>query len=232
MGPPPPARHPELWQAELWAPHGRAESKGDCSAPYPGHSPDVLPREPGRGPEKCLSLVFTTCHLFRTALQLGLTLGPGLRTRSQTHSSHRKIRTQDQAVSLLALQKLMLTHLRVCREPGVSGQSGFRPLPRSRRPRSPLEWQQYGLELPKGCTNRRSSFQNIVGDARSPSGSGPASLLFPFLRLPAVMWRPPPAPAPLPPRTQPGLTTTSPNSEGHRGPGSPALPGKGCERQP
>lgn len=125
-------------------------------------------------------------------------MGPGLRTRSQTHSSHRKIRTQDQAVSLLALQKLMSTHLRVCREPGVSGQSGFRPLPRSRRPRSPLEWQQYGLDLPKGCTNRRSSFQNIVGDARSPSGSGPASLLFPFLRLPAVMWRPPPAPAPLP----------------------------------
>lgn len=111
----------------------------------------------------------------------------------------------------------------------MSGQSGLRPLSRSRRPRSPLEWQQCELELPKGCTDRRSSFQNIAGDARSPSGSGPASLLFPV--------SPPPrrscgGPRPPPPSTGPGLTPTSPNSEGHRGPGSPTLPGKGCERQP
>lgn len=105
--------------------------------------------------------------------------GQGLRTGSRTHRSHREIRTRDQAASLLALQKLVLTHLRVCREPGVSGQAGLRLLPRSRRPRSPLEWQQHELELPKGCTDRRSSFQNIEGDERSPSGSGPASLLFP-----------------------------------------------------
>lgn len=137
---------------------------------------------------------------------------------------------------ILALNRLMLTHLRMCREPSLSGPIRLRSLPTSGRPRSLLKWQPDELELPKGRVNRQAASPNVLR-AKMPAARLASALLPSSRRLPAS---PPPSGGPRPPRAAPhawsprpgGHPAPSPAGEGPPGPGARSLSTNGSGRMP
>lgn len=171
-------------------------------------------------------------YFCRTNLQLGLALGPG-----PEDGVEKTQKPQENSYSGSSCQS-------VC--PAEADIDTFEGLPRGRCVWS-ISAQAAAKKQETSVTSRVAAVRARAAKALHRQASKfskhcgrctePVRVWARFHPLPSFSTSPqscggPRPPPPARPTHEPGLTPTSPNSEGHRGPGSPTLSGKGCEREP